>query len=68
MNPATERARRRVSSAPGCTSTTRRGKGLLALIGFAHAVEDVLGVHVDVVSEGELGESRDGICRDAVPV
>lgn len=48
--------------------TVPRGKGLLALIGFAHAVEDLLGVQVDVVSEGGLGESHAGICRDAVPV
>ena len=43
-------------------------KGLFTLIGFAQAVEDVLGVHVDVVSEGGLGESHAAICRDAVPV
>jgi uncharacterized protein len=48
--------------------TVPRGKGLLALVGFAHAVEDLLGVHVDVVSEGGLGESHAGIRRDAVPV
>lgn len=45
-----------------------RGKGLFALIGFAHAAEDVLGVHVDVVSEGGLGESHAATCGDAVPV
>jgi uncharacterized protein len=48
--------------------TVPRGRGLLALVGFARAVEDLLGVHVDVVSEGGLGESHDGICRDAVAV
>lgn len=48
--------------------TVPRGKGLFALIGFAHAVEDLLGVHVDVVSEGGLAESHPAICRDAVPV
>lgn len=48
--------------------TVPPGKGLLALIGFAHAVENLLGVHVDVVSEGGLGESHAGICRDAVRV
>ncbi len=48
--------------------TVPYGKGLFALIGFAHAVEDLLGVHVDVVSEGGLGESHAAICRDAVPV
>ncbi|NEE01703.1 helix-turn-helix domain-containing protein [Phytoactinopolyspora halotolerans] len=45
-----------------------RGKGLLALMGFARAVEDVLGVRVDVVSERGLGEGHAGIRRDAVPV
>jgi predicted nucleotidyltransferase len=48
--------------------TVPRGKGLFALIGFAHAVEDLLGVHVDVVSEGGLGERHAAICRHAVPV
>jgi uncharacterized protein len=48
--------------------TVPRGRGLLALVGFAHAVEDLLGVHVDVVSEGGLGESHAGIRNDAVPV
>jgi predicted nucleotidyltransferase len=48
--------------------TVPPGKGLLALIGFAHAVEDLVGVHVDVVSEGGLGERHADICRDAVPV
>jgi predicted nucleotidyltransferase len=45
-----------------------RGKGLFALVGFARAVEDLLGVHVDVVSEGGLRESHTAICREAVPV
>ena len=48
--------------------TVPQGKGLFALIGFAHAIEDLLGVHVDVVSEGGLGERHAEICRDAVPV
>lgn len=48
--------------------TVPRGKGLLALIGFAHAVEDLLGVRVDVVSEGGLGERHAAICREAVRV
>jgi predicted nucleotidyltransferase len=48
--------------------TVPRGKGLFAIVGFAHAVEDLLGVHVDVVSEGGLGENHAGIRRDAVPV
>lgn len=48
--------------------TVPRGRGLLALVGFAHAVEDLLGVHVDVVSEGGLGEIHAGIRRDAVRV
>lgn len=48
--------------------TVPPGKGLFALVGFAHAVEELLGVHVDVVSEGGLGESHTGIRRDAVPV
>jgi predicted nucleotidyltransferase len=48
--------------------TVPRGKGLFAIIGFAHAVEDLLGVHVDVVSEGGLGESHAEVCREAVPV
>lgn len=48
--------------------TVPRGKGLLTLLGFARAVEALLGVHVDVISEGGLGESHLGIRQTAVPV
>jgi uncharacterized protein len=48
--------------------TVPRGTGLLTLVRFAHAVEGLLGVHVDVVSEGGLGERHAAIRRAAVPV
>jgi predicted nucleotidyltransferase len=48
--------------------TVPRGTGLLTLLRFVHAVEGLLGVHVDVVSEGGLGERHAAIRRAALPV
>jgi uncharacterized protein len=48
--------------------TAPRGTGLLTLVRFAHAVEGLLGVHVDVISEGGLGERHAAIRRAAAPV
>lgn len=45
-----------------------QGTGLLALMGFARAVEELLDLHVDVVSEGGLSQSHAGVVRDAVAV
>ncbi|WP_246220142.1 nucleotidyltransferase family protein [Phytoactinopolyspora halotolerans] len=45
-----------------------KGKGLFALLGFARAVEALLGVRVDVVSEGGLGDGHARIRHEAVPV
>lgn len=48
--------------------TVPAGKGLFALLGFGRAAEAVLGVHVDVVTDGGLGEHHTEISEDAVPV
>lgn len=48
--------------------TPDSGTGFFAISRFMHAVEDLLGVEVDVVSSGGLRESHARIERDAVPL
>ncbi len=44
------------------------GTGLFTLLEFAHAVEDFLGVPIDVISEGGLDHSHADIHREAVTI
>jgi hypothetical protein len=48
---------------------TEEGRSLLDLVALSQELEDVLGVHVDVLSEGGLSPYlRDRILGEAVPL